>query len=320
MGELFVQPFHWATKATLHQRMESATGWLGLAIRFLEDWGGLVERTGREKRRFSGNFPSWWLGENMERVSQLTHCCPWINLYLNSDFWVLLYWNNLIFATSGDQHMAWLNHTRAVDLPCCRHYRCSGLLNLSPQAAHTYFPVCGGESLAVFQHNPWLQNATGVSCPIARLCPHFPLCRPPPDSLPGPPTQARSAALKPGQGSGFYCCCHHCKCQEAWQCTTSVLYPAVLSSNSEPPLATGGAVLSHVASQQHMDFSHWFPNISSSDTHSPPSTPCEQSQWTPPHPHSVPAQSNIITAADYPRNSSTYADSIIRYGKTLWNY
>lgn len=105
-------------------------------------------------------------------------------------------------------------------------------LSLPTGCSHLFSCVCGGESLAVFQHYPWLQNATGVSCPTARLCPHFPPCRPPPDSLPGPPTQVRSAALKPG---------HHCKCQGDWQCIISVLYPAVLSGNSEPPLATGGA-------------------------------------------------------------------------------
>lgn len=48
-GELFMQPNHCANKATLNR----GSNWLmGLAMEFLEDWGGLLERTGREKRGF----------------------------------------------------------------------------------------------------------------------------------------------------------------------------------------------------------------------------------------------------------------------------
>lgn len=49
-GELLVQPFLCANKATLNQKIGSAIDLLGIAIEFLEDYGGLLERTRREKR------------------------------------------------------------------------------------------------------------------------------------------------------------------------------------------------------------------------------------------------------------------------------
>lgn len=89
VGELFTQPSSCANEATLNQSTKSAIGWPGLALEFLEDLGGLQERTGREGKVFQG----WWNRKKRgERVSQTTLLCPCVyQVFISiSDSWVFI--------------------------------------------------------------------------------------------------------------------------------------------------------------------------------------------------------------------------------------
>lgn len=94
-GELFMQPNHCANKATLNPRTEAAIGWWGLAMEFLEDWGGLLERTGREKR----GFPELAVQEKSRRedlccrLFAVFGCMRPLSQFLPPEF--LLHQNNL---------------------------------------------------------------------------------------------------------------------------------------------------------------------------------------------------------------------------------
>lgn len=94
-GELFMQPNHCADKATLNPRTEAAIGWWGLAMEFLEVWGGLLERTGRKKR----GFPELAVQEKPRRedlrcrLFAVFGCMKSLSQFLPPEF--LLHQNNL---------------------------------------------------------------------------------------------------------------------------------------------------------------------------------------------------------------------------------
>lgn len=70
--------FHYANKVSLNQRMESVIVWLSLAIYFLEDWRGLIEKDRKREEGISreiseaGGWRKMWREISANQLSIVT--------------------------------------------------------------------------------------------------------------------------------------------------------------------------------------------------------------------------------------------------------
>lgn len=153
--------------------------------------------------------------EHGERVNQLL-CFPWIlQIFVSiSDSRVFILLEQVrqsfhLAATYGDQCMASLNHTNAVNPPHSQHHCCRGWLSLpSHKTSRPVFldlgSFCCSFSIAALScHLLLAQKVCCCYLPHQRPTPLLPAIW---GFLPSPQTQPSSPGLRPAEGLGSYYC------------------------------------------------------------------------------------------------------------------